>query len=148
MSMIVNILTFVGTVLFWFVKKFFPFLIKKFGLLSVKMAIQKTVSAFLIVVIVAFFGFFVIFLSNVYTEFRNLILLLNNPSSFISGSALEYFNCFLNLLHTSGIASGFTSAFSFGMSVFIFFFLRGLYSTTIKVVRSISDEVHKNLSLL
>ncbi|WP_457744114.1 hypothetical protein, partial [Sulfurimonas sp.] len=96
----------------------------------------------------AFYSSVIIFISQTYTIFRNFVSILNNPSSQVTGSGSEYFSCFLNLLHASGIAAGFNAAFSFGLSVLIFFMLRGLYAITQKTLKMISDEVAKNLKLI
>jgi hypothetical protein len=82
--------------------------------------------------------------------FRSFVDILNNPaaSTLGSGAGSKYLACFMNLLNASGIAAGFNAAFSFGMSVLIFFFLRGLYSITQKTVKIISDEVSKSLKLI
>jgi hypothetical protein len=150
MAFVINIITMIGTALWWVIQKFFPYIIKKFGILSVKAAIQKTISALVILITVAFFGAVLFFISQTYTIFRQFVAVLNNPAStgLGGGAGSEYLSCFMNLLHASGIADGFNAAFSFGISVLIFFFLRGLYSIALKTTKIISDEVAKSLKLV
>ena len=151
MSLIINIIAGIGSVLWWVIQKFFPYIIEKFSIKVVKGAIQKTISVLVIMVSISFYGAVIVFISQTYTMFRNFIAILNNPASSSSvlggGSGSQYLACFMNLLHASGIAAGFNAAFSFGISVLIFFFLRGLYSITQKTTKLISDEVSKNLKL-
>ncbi len=150
MSVIVNILVMIGSAVWWLIQKFLPFLIKKFGAGAVKLGIQKTISALLVLVTVAFYAATIIFISQTYTMFRSVVAILNNPTANAlgGGSGSEYLSCFMNLLHASGIAAGFNAAASFGISVLIFFFLRGLYAFTLKISRAISDEVSKSLKLV
>jgi len=148
MSFIIQALGFIGSGIWWLVQTFFPFLIKKFGLVAVKTAIQKSISALVVLITVSFFGLIIIFISQIYTRFREVISIMNEPSSHLSGVSADYFSCFLNLMHVSGIADGFNSAFSFGMSVLIFFMLKALYSITLKTAKTISDEVSKSLKLV
>jgi len=150
MKAIANFFSFFGAFVWWLVQKFFPFLIKKFGAAVVKFGIQKTISVVVVLVTVAFYGAVVVFISETYTIFRNFVAILNDPASSTlgGGSGSEYLSCFMNLLHASGIAAGFNAAFSFGISVLIFFFLRGLYSITQKSLKVISDEVAKSLKLV
>lgn len=134
----------------WLFEKFLPFLVKKFGLGAVKFGIQKAASVVVVLVTVAFYSAFIVFISESFTRFKALIDLFNHPAanSGISGQSAEYFSCFLNLLQVSGIASGFNSAMSFGMVVLIFFFTRGLYSATIKALKIVSDEISKSTKLV
>ena len=90
-----------------------------------------------------------VFISETYTRFNEVIGVINNADSNISGGqASDVFGCFLNLMHVSGLASGFNSAFSFGISVLIFFFLRGAYSIAVKSASAISNEVAKMWTVL
>ena len=150
MAFLINIVVSLGSVIWWVVQKFFPFLIKKFGLMAVKGGIQKIISALVILVSVAFYGAVIVFISQTYTIFKDFVAILNNPaaSSLGGGAGSKYLECFMNLLNASGIAAGFNAAFSFGISVLIFFFLRGLYSITQKTTKIISDEVSKSLKLI
>ncbi|WP_373002613.1 hypothetical protein [Sulfurimonas sp.] len=143
MPLIINLVTAIGTGLMFIIQKFFPFLIKKFGLGAVKFGLQKTASVAVVLIYVAFFGAVVIFISETYTQFNVVIDLINNPTSSMSGDSAKYFSCFLYLLNVSGIASGFNSAFSFFISVMIFFFTRGLYSIATKSMKAVSDELNK-----
>ena len=147
MKYIANIFTYLAAFVWWVVQKFLPFIIKKYGAGTIKFAIQKVASALLILVTVTFYAAAIVFISDTYTMFRDFVAILNNPaaSSFGGGAGSKYLECFMNLLHASGIAAGFNAAFSFGISVLIFFFLRGLYSITQKTVKYISDEVAKSL---
>ena len=147
MAFLINIVTVIGTGIWWIIQKFFPFLVKKFGLSTVKMAIQKAISAVLILVTIAFYGSVIVFISETYTRFRFLLDVISNPSSAGFGDS-QYLSCFYYLLQVSGISAGFNSAFAFGISVFVFFFLRGLYALTIKTLKLISDEVSKSLKLI
>ena len=147
MGFVINIITVIGTAIWWLIQKFFPFLIKKFGLGTVKMAIQKSISAVLILVTISFYGAVIVFISETYTRFRFLLEVINNPSNAGFGNS-QYLSCFYSLLQSSGIAAGFNSAFAFGISVFIFFFLRGLYALTIKTLKLVSDEISKSLKLI
>jgi hypothetical protein len=148
MKSLINIVTFIGTLVFWLVKKYFPYLLKKFGIGTVKFAIQKIITALLVIVTVTFYGMVIVFISETYTVFRDFIGILDNPSSAGLGTGGVEFSCFLNLLHSSGIAAGFNAAFSFGISVFIFFFFNGAYHIAIDTLKILSDELSKSLKLV
>jgi len=142
-------ISWIGSAIAFVVKKFFPFIIKKFGAYAVKGAIQKAVSAIVILITLSFYAAVLVFISETYTQFKAVLAILNDPSSTVGGGdAGTYFNCFLNLMQSSGISNGFNSAFSFGISVFIFFFLRASYSMALKAAKTVSDEVSKNLKLI
>lgn len=129
--------------------QFFPFLIKKFGVGAVKIGIQKGISVLLVLTSISFYGLVLTFISETYTVFKSFIVILNNPMSSVSGGqASEAFGCFLNLLHASGIASGFNSAFSVLVSILIFFFTNMAYRSTIRVMKVVSEEVNKSLVLV
>jgi len=144
MGLIINILVAVASAILWLVKKFFPMLIKKYGLGSVKFAIQKTISALLVATTVAFYTSVVVFISQTFTVFRNFIELLNDPSSSpFGGSGSSMIPCILSLLDASGISAGFNAAFSFGISVLIFLFLHKLYQVSVRALKILSDELQK-----
>ena len=150
MGILINLLVAFCSGIFWLIKKFFPFIIKKYGLGAVKFAIQKSITAFLVLTTVAFYASVIVFISNTFTVFRNFIAILQNPSSssFMSGASSEYLSCFLYLLNASGIASGFNAAFSFGISVLIFMFMHKLYQVSVRTLKLISDEISKSLRLV
>ena len=140
----------VASGIWWIINKFFPFLIKKYGAGAVKLVIQKSISVLVIGVTISFYGAVIIFISETYTRFKFLIEMFNNPIGLggLSGQSAEYFSCFLNLLRASGISDGLESAFSFAMSVFVFFFLHSLYKITRKSLVIISNEVQSQLKLI
>jgi len=152
MAIIIEILIAVGSAIWWVVKTFFPYLIKRFGIGTVKFFIQKSISAILILMTGVFFFAVLAFISKTYTIFKNFTMLLNNPAhsalATSSPRGVEIINCFMNLLHASGIATGLNAAFAFGISVLIFIFLYALYTTSLRVVKLISDEVSKSLRLV
>ena len=131
-------------------KKFLPYIAKKFGLGAIKFGLQKTASVAVVAVTVAFYTAFLVFISETYTQFKDLIDLFNNPTSYggMSATSTHYFSCFLHLLNVSGIASGFNAAFSFGMTVLLFFFTRAFYTATIKALKIVSDEMSKATKLI
>ena len=148
MGLIVNILVAIGSFIWWLVQKFFPFLIKKFGLSSVKFAIQKLISAFVVSTAILFYAAVIVFINETFTIFRNFLALIESPSSAgFGGAGSEYVSCFFYLMDVSGVSAGFTAAFNFGLSVFIFFFFRGLYKITVQTSKLVSDEIAKNLKL-
>ena len=150
MKAIANVFSLIGAFIWWVVQKFLPFIIKKFGVIVVKSGIQKTISALVILITVAFYVAVFKFISDTYTMFRSVVAVLNDPTANAlgGGAGSQYLSCFMNLLHASGIAAGFNAAASFGISVLIFFFLRGLYAFSLKISRAISDEVSKSLKLV
>jgi len=148
MFRIISILGGIGTAVQFVIRKFFPFIIKKFGLGAVKFSIQKSASIAVVLVTVAFYGSVIIFISETYTMFHFIIDKINNPMNGMGGEAASKFSCFLYLFAASGIKSGFTSAFSFFVSVMIFFFTRGLYSLTQKSLKIVSDEISKSTKLI
>ena len=149
MGLVINVITALGSGIWWLVQKFFPYLVKKFGVAAVKFAIQKSISYLLVATTIAFYVAVIIFLNETFTQFREFMTLFSNPSQYVQGQeATKYFSCFLNLLHVSGIASGFNSAFNFGISVFVFFFFRGMYRITISTLKILSDEIQKSLKLI
>lgn len=148
MTKIVAVIGFVAQFIWWLIQKWFPYIIKKFGIGSVKFAIQKTIQVLLITTTIAFFGMVIVFINDAFTIFRQVVELLNNPGANLSGESASYFSCFLNLLSVSGIASGFNSAASFGISVLIFIFLRGAYTIAIKALKTINEELYKSLKLV
>jgi len=148
MTKVIAVIGFVAQFIWWLIQKWFPYLIKKFGIGSVKFAIQKTIQVLLITTTIAFFGMVIVFINDAFTIFRQVVELLNNPGANLSGESASYFSCFLNLLSVSGIASGFNSAASFGISVLIFIFLRGAYTIAIKALKTINEELYKSLKLV
>lgn len=144
-----QVLAFIGSGIFYLIKKFFPFLIKKFGAIAVKFGIQKVISLIVIGLNIAFFTAVLLFISETYTQLKGVFAIINNASSSISGGeASAAFSCFLNLMHVSGIAAGFNSAFSFGISVLVFFFLRSAYKIAVSSAKIVSDELSKTLKTL
>lgn len=145
-------LAWIGSAIGFIIQKFFPYLIKRFGLTSVKLAIQKTASSIVILVTIAFYGAVVVFISETYSQFKIFIEILNNPSSsqIISSNeqSTQILGCVMNLITVSGIASGFNSAFSFGMTILIFFFFNGAYKITQSSASIISKEISNNLKLI
>jgi len=148
MGVLISLLASLASAVMWIIQKFFPFLIKKFGLGAVKFGIQKAASIAVVLVTVSFYASVIIFISETYTMFHFVIDKISNPMSGMSGDASAKFSCFLYLLSASGIKSGLTSAFSFFISVMIFFFSRGLYSLTIKSLKIVSDEISKATKLI
>lgn len=148
MPLLINLVTAIGTGLMFIIQKFFPFLIKKFGLGAIKFGIQKTASVAVVVVTIAFYSAVLIFISETYTQFKVVIDIINSSSTSMSGDSAKYFSCFLYLLDVSGISAGFNSAFSFFVSVMLFFFTRGLYSITSKSLKIVSDEISKSTKLI
>ena len=149
MAVLVNIIVAIASAIFWFVQKFLPFLIKKYGIGAVKFAIQKVVTGFLILTTVAFYASVIVFISNTFTVFRNFLDLLNNPAaSSFGGNGASYIPCILYLLNVSGISAGFNAAFSFGLSVVVFMFLHKLYQISVRVLKIVSDELNKSLRLV
>ncbi len=141
------ILGYIGAFVSFLVVTFVPFFVKKFGAYIVKSTIQKTASIIVIGLNISFFSAVLVFISETYTRFKGVIDIINNAK--VSGSeASSVFSCFLNLLHASGIASGFNSAFSFLITVVIFFFIRAAYAITLKSAKTVSDEISKNLKLI
>ena len=65
------------------------------------------------------------------------------PSKVGVSEGQDLWSCFIYLLDCSGMSAGFNSAISFGITVFIFFFLRGLYAITQKTVTTLSAEINK-----
>lgn len=148
MWMLPNILASIATGVMWLIQKFFPFLIKKFGLGAIKFGIQKTASVAVVLVTLSFYSAVIIFISETYSVFNDVLNTINSPTSGMSGSSSEKFSCFLFLLDVSGIKSGFNSAFSFFVTVMLFFFTRGLYSLTVKSLKIVSDEINKATRLI
>jgi len=147
MGWLVSIGGFIGSGLSWLFQKFFPFLVKKYGLGAAKALTQKAISALLVSTAIAFYSAVFIFISETYTRFRFLLEVISNPTAAGFGSSSEL-SCFYYLLEVSGISAGFNSAFAFAISVFIFFFFRGFYSITVKTLKTISDEISKSLKLI
>lgn len=147
MNFIINALVAVGTAIYWVVETFFPFLLKKFGLAAVKFFIQKSISVLLLTTTLTFWGAFVVFIVGAYVQFKDLIVIISNPSSEVaSGVAYSYFSCFLHLLDVSGFSSGFTAGFSFTIAIFVWMFSLTLYTTAIHTLKLFSDELSKLLS--
>lgn len=147
MQFIINALVGLGTAIFWLVETFFPYLLKKFGLAAVKFAIQKTVSALLIALIIAFWGVVTTFLVTFYGQFKDVMDIVSSPASHVGGGvAGSYFSCFLTLLDASGFSSGFRSGIAVTISIFIFMITRVLYETAIYSLKLFSDELGKLLS--
>jgi len=148
MTKVIAIIGFIAQFIWWLIQKWFPYLIKKFGIGSVKFAIQKTIQVLLISVTISFYAMVIIFINDAFTIFRQIVDLINNPGASLTGESSDLFSCFLNLLSVSGIASGFNSAASFGISVLVFIFLRGLYTISLKALKTINEELHKSLKLV
>ena len=153
MGYVIQVAIGLGSFIAFLIKKFFPAFIKKFGMGVVKSAIQKVASSAVILMTVTFYGAVIVFISETYTQLKFIIEIINSPStsnkiSSMSGESGNLIQCFLNLLHVSGIANGFNSAFSFFMSVLLFFLMRGLYKITRDSLVIVSDEIAKNLKLI
>ncbi len=149
MMFFVNLLSALGNGIYWIITKFFPILVKKFGLLSIKAFTQKTVSALLIAVSLAFWAAFVVFLTTAYNKFSDFLTLISNPSSSsaTSGQGGEYLACFFHLMDVSGISSGLNSAFAFTIMILLFSFTQVLYSVAKDTLKHVSDELNKILSV-
>jgi len=148
MPLIINLVTAIGTGIMVLIQKFFPFLIKKFGFNAIKFGIQKIASVAVVLLTIAFYSAVIIFISETYTQFKAVLEIINTPTASMGGEASSSFSCFLNLLNASGVSAGFNSAFSFFVSVMIFFFTRGLYSITSKSLKIVSDEISKSIKLI
>ncbi len=146
MGFIVNVLMFIGSGVVWLFKKFIPFLSKKFGLGVLRSAASKVVSALIVSTSLAFYSSFIIFVVNSYNALHDLIDSINDGSVSFAGGGADYIPCIYNLLNVSGIASGFSSAFSFGVAVFAFLFLHALYTSTIKVLSIINEQIKDSVS--
>lgn len=147
MTFIINALLALGSGIFWIVQKFFPFLLKKFGLVSVKFGIQSTISALVFVVTLAFWAAFVVFITETYSQFKVFIALISNPTlNNLGGQGQDYIACFMYLLEASGISNGLNSAFSFTIMLLLFMFSLVLYKTAISTLKLVSDELSKLIS--
>lgn len=137
------LIAYIATGFLWFFTIAVPWVIKKIGLAVVKGGIQKAASATVYLIVSAFVVLVFNFIHSVYVEFLNVLDIINNsPSSDPTG----LLSCFFNLMYVSGIAQGFNSAMSFGISVLIFFFLRAMYGIATKISKIVSDEIGKNLA--
>lgn len=149
MQYIAGIFVAIGSVVWWMVQNFLPFLIKKYGISAVKFAIQKSISVLVVLVTVSFYFAVIVFISESYTQFRAIAAFFQDPAALSSkvgvSSGLDNWECFIYLFNTSGMAAGFNSAIHFGLTVFIFLFFRGLYGITQKTTVIISAEVSKML---
>jgi hypothetical protein len=145
MPFIINAIISIGSGLFWLVKKFFPFIIKKFGLASVKYGIQLSISSLIFLVTLSFWGAFIVFIVETYSQFKAFLALISNPatSTAATGQGQEYLACFMYLMDVSGISNGLNSAFSFTIAILIFMFSHVLYKTAINVLKLVSDELAK-----
>lgn len=113
---------------------------QKFGLGFIAGGVQSTISVAVVAFAVTFFGFVIFFISQMYSAFRNLITYISTMSA--GGASGQ---CFLNLLHASGIASGVSMAMPFMMTVLVFYFGYALYKVTSGVLKTISDESSKTI---
>ncbi|MFA5234887.1 MAG: hypothetical protein WC390_10855 [Sulfurimonas sp.] len=145
MPFIINLLTSLGTGIYWVVKKFFPALIKKFGLASVIYGIQFSVSSLIFIVTFAFWGGFVVFVTETYSQFKAFLDLIVNPatSSAATGQGQDYLACFMLLMDSSGMSNGISSAFSFTIMILLFMFSHILYRTALGVLDLVSNEIAK-----
>ncbi|MBV5279306.1 MAG: hypothetical protein J0647_09830 [Campylobacteraceae bacterium] len=119
-------------------KKFFTKIGQKLGLGAVAGTIQNGISIAVIASSIAFFGFVIYFITNMYAQFRNFLTYLSNlPDGGQWGS------CFLNLMNMTGISAGVSMAMPFLMTVFVFYFGYAVYQITHKVLKTFSDETFK-----
>lgn len=147
MQYIAGIFVAIGSAMWWLVQNFLPFFIKKYGRGAVRFAIQKSVSSLVILVTLAFYASVIVFISESYTMFREISQFLQDPTLLpskvgVSGGQ-DLWSCFIYLFDCSGMRAGFNSGINFGITVFIFFFLRGLYSITQKTVSQLSAEIKR-----
>ncbi|MBD3843976.1 MAG: hypothetical protein IE909_19290 [Campylobacterales bacterium] len=147
MGLIINALSWIGSAIFWVVKKFFPKLVKKFGISAVGFGIQKAISILLITVVIAFWTAFIVFLNQSLTLFYDFLEILNNPttSTTLNQQSSEILTCFFALLNVSGVTSGFNSGFAVTLGILIFLFTHVLYQTALQVLSLVSDQIHKML---
>ena len=148
MGFIISAIASIGSVLFWVVKKFFPTLIKKFGLGAVKYGIQNFISGIIIVITIAFWSAMVYFITESYSYFKQFLNLISNPTGQSQFGSSQYLECFMNLLQSSGIAAGFNSAIVFTLMILIFMFSLIVYRTALSSLKLVSDEVSKSLKLI
>jgi hypothetical protein len=138
MGFIVSFLGWFGTAITWIIKTFIPSIAKRFGLGAITGIIQQGVSVVVVTTIVAFFGFVVYFITQIYSAFRDFLTYISTlPSGGQWGSA------FLHILNASGIASGFRMAMPFMISVLVFYFGYAAYKLVLMVLKTISDETAK-----
>ena len=100
-----------------------------------------------IVNILTFIGA-VVFVAQSYRLFSSFIELINSGSSSFSGGGSEWVGCAYYLIKASGIADGFSSAFSFGIFVFSFLFMHSLYVSTIQVLKILDKQINDALKLV
>lgn len=143
MNWINNAINGIGSGLYWVVKKWFPAEAKKLGAIVFKGAIQKSLSAIIVTISVAFWGAFVTFVVSVYNEFSDFMSLITNPASSVAGAGSEYLSCFFHLLNVSGFSAGLNSAFAFTIMVLLFSFTLFIYTFVKNTLKHISDELHK-----
>ena len=147
MQFIASIFVAIGSIIWWVVQNFLPYFVKKYGIGAVKFAIQKSISVLVVLVTVAFYASVIVFISESYTMFREISLFFQDPSILPSkvgvSEGQDLWSCFIYLLGCSGMSAGFNSAISFGITVFIFFFLRGLYAITQKTLTTVSAELKR-----
>lgn len=139
MGFIFSFIAWFGTAFTWLLKDFAPSILKRFGIGAITGVIQKAVSVIVIGLTVAFFGFTIYFISQVYSAFRNFL----DYSSNLGNGGDQWVSCFLNLLHASGIAQGVTMAMPFLMFVLVFYFGYAAYRIVLLVSKTISDETFK-----
>lgn len=148
MKYAIDVLIAIGSGLYWIVTKFFPVLVKKFGLAPVKYGIQLTVSSLITLITLAFWAAFIVFITKIYNQFKDFLDVLSNPltSSSSSGQGQDYLACFMHLMNASGMANGMSSAFSFTIAILLFMFSHVLYKTALQVLKLVSDELAKLIS--
>lgn len=120
-------------------KKVFTKIGQKLGLGMVAGTIQNGLSIAVIASSVAFFGFVVYFIMNVYTAFRDFLNYLSN----LPGGG-QWGSCFLNLMNATGISAGVSMAMPFMMMVIVFYFGYAIYQITHRVLKTFSDETFKS----
>ncbi len=139
--------SFIGSFFSWIVEKAVPYLAKKIGIGAAKYATQNLFSLILYFVVFAYWTASVYFITESYRIFRDFLDLISNPTANTQFGSSQYLECFMNLLQSSGIATGFNAAISFTMLILLFMFSVAVYSSATITVKRISDEVFKNIKL-
>jgi len=115
------------------IRKFFPYLMGKFGLDTARKLALSTLVGSLLLLVGTILTFFFTILDNIYIYVKEVLTLISTGSSTVTSPLLDSFYC---LMYSSGIADAFNDLMPIFFTVIMSIFLKVVYIVSFKSLKS------------